>query len=1120
MSTTIYQIENGNPFIRRRTEKGWTADFVFNRDNIGWLSGSTFYYWGISGETNENYFADNNLSFSFTEDGRIMWESYRYVYDDCSGERYVTTSGQTAVLCESGTSSDFNITITFDRNFRLESCDLCNFGGSNDLVTGESTTLLPDWLSGDTETFVSVEVLNQKWYKERDKRRGTLKIYHNGKPIYTLKNFEEIIPSVRESENSIVQVWGGGTDGFIPMHTGETEFSILNIKYLEEPLSFLQVKNNYDLNIAPNYSVIECNTPCVDEVFFLTPTPTPTPTLSATHTRTPTPTPTNTSTQTNTPTLTQTSTPTLTPTLTLTQSFGYVAPTSTPTPTQSVTATKTTTPTPTPTTSITATPTPTQSVTATKTTTPTPTPTQTGSSTPTLTPTQTISSTPTPTQTSSSTPTPTPTTSFDNYFYFTYEYYLSGCISLGQTNGRSTTEPIIGKFYSIDGSPTNSIKVTGTSFKNSGTDFTTTINGTPRDTCGIDLNITLQSQYSAGSIIGDYTLSSNLTLDSNYSIIIDDVLNVNDGGEPITIQTDITILSGETTGYTQVILSGDSFNRLDGTNTITIVSITYSGYYNLTEIVTDSTFTEPVITNTPTITSTSTPTPTPTATATSTSTPTPTPTPTSTLSSATLGNWFLFLNEGLYSDIGTEPYTPGNIMFTTGQTQTLYVTNNPNFTDITSVIRINTKNTAGTNYKPLFENIQSNGGTVSITQNNNTVKFVLPANLSYLYDLPNFGGYSQFTLDFSISQIQNSISSFNYVDPIIILLEIVTTPPTPTPTQTITGTQTNTPTPSQTPTQTLTPTSTPTQTETTTPTPTSTPIPSQTETSTPTPTPTSTQVEQTITDAVITSEGTYVRVGSDLYVKYLDPVPSPTTTPTPSQSVTPTPTQTETSTPTPTPTQTLTPTPTITYYYYYLLNCNLGDNKYGRSVNPSLNGNIFNVNTNTCYTVVGNDPGPSYDYDLDITIMVTDCGDILCGMTTPTPTPTQTLTSTPSMYYYSVSGYSCGNPCNLVGSFNVMSPTPLTIGNFYNNPENRGYTFEILSLISEVSGAYDLTGEPGYSTCSVACYGEPTPTPTATQTPTPSIEAEQNITDAVITSNNQYINVGQNLYIKFIDPNI
>jgi hypothetical protein len=106
-----------------------------------------------------------------------------------------------------------------------------------------------------------------------------------------------------------------------------------------------------------------------------------------------------------------------------------------------------------------------------------------------------------------------------------------------------------------------------------------------------------------------------------------------------------------------------------------------------------------------------------------------------------------------------------------------------------------------------------------------------------------------------------------------------------------------------------------------------------------------------------------------------------------------------------------------------------------------------------------------------------------------TPTPTGTLsvtptpTSTPTMYYYSVSGYSCGVSCTLVGSYTVMSPTPLTIGYFYNNPENRGYTFEILSLIPAVGGAYDLTGEPGYADCVTACVGV-TPTPTVTHTPT------------------------------------
>jgi hypothetical protein len=106
------------------------------------------------------------------------------------------------------------------------------------------------------------------------------------------------------------------------------------------------------------------------------------------------------------------------------------------------------------------------------------------------------------------------------------------------------------------------------------------------------------------------------------------------------------------------------------------------------------------------------------------------------------------------------------------------------------------------------------------------------------------------------------------------------------------------------------------------------------------------------------------------------------------------------------------------------------------------------------------------------------------GAVTPTPTPSVT----PTMYYYSVSGYSCGVSCSLVGSYTVMSPTPLTIGYFYNNPENRGYTFEILSLIPQVGGAYDLTGEPGFAVCTDACnQPSPSPTPTVTNTQTPTV---------------------------------
>ncbi len=69
---TTYILESGDPYIRKRTEKGWTLDFVFNRDGIDWSGGTTFYYWGISGETEQENYADNNLSFSFTDDGRVL----------------------------------------------------------------------------------------------------------------------------------------------------------------------------------------------------------------------------------------------------------------------------------------------------------------------------------------------------------------------------------------------------------------------------------------------------------------------------------------------------------------------------------------------------------------------------------------------------------------------------------------------------------------------------------------------------------------------------------------------------------------------------------------------------------------------------------------------------------------------------------------------------------------------------------------------------------------------------------------------------------------------------------------------------------------------------------------
>lgn len=258
--------------VRRRTELGWTLDFVFNRQNLDWISGSTFYFIGLSGETDPQNYLDNNLSFSFTSDGRIMWEAIHYSgYCGSSGftGTSVTYSGQTPVLCTGGTSSDFEITITFERNKKLEDCFLYNSGGSNDLITGWTVTNVLDVMTGATEEFILTDWLNQNWWSERDSRLGTLKIYFNGRPIYKLKDWEEIIPSERISGNTMIQVWGGGVTGSGNIHSGTTQFNLKEIRYYEEPLDFIHVRHDYLTYIKTNYSVNECNIKCVDQVTSL-----------------------------------------------------------------------------------------------------------------------------------------------------------------------------------------------------------------------------------------------------------------------------------------------------------------------------------------------------------------------------------------------------------------------------------------------------------------------------------------------------------------------------------------------------------------------------------------------------------------------------------------------------------------------------------------------------------------------------------------------------------------------------------------------------------------------------------------------------------------------------------
>lgn len=316
----IFRLEYGTPWIKKRTENGWTVDFVFNREQQDFSLGSIFYYWGISGETIDYNYADNNLSFQFTNDGRICWKSIKYSpVSGISGytNQYTTISGQTPVLCTGGTSDDFNVTITFKRYRTLTECMLLNEGGLNDMVSGltmdvsSGATTSNDWITGNTINYFKIENLNKKWYNEKESRMGTLKIYLNGNPIYKLENFEEIIPSERQSQNPLVQSWGMGTGGIQEIHNGTCQFNIKNIQYYEEPLDFLTISKRYKTDIKPNYSIVECNEPCQEVILSPSPTPTPTPSITPTLTPTMSVTPTNTPT----PSMTSTITPTPSPSI-------------------------------------------------------------------------------------------------------------------------------------------------------------------------------------------------------------------------------------------------------------------------------------------------------------------------------------------------------------------------------------------------------------------------------------------------------------------------------------------------------------------------------------------------------------------------------------------------------------------------------------------------------------------------------------------------------------------------------------------------------------------------------------------------------------------------------------
>ena len=277
----VYKFDTGSgldycdPIIKRRTEKGWSLDFVFNRDSNPWSLGGVFYYLGVRGENDIYNYADNNLSFQFTPDRRIKWVSYHYsgvCGTNGFDESFYIASGQTPQLCVINPTKDFNVTIVFDRYKRYTECNLENDGGWNDLIPQFITSDYTDTeFTGVTSSQISLfnesEILNKKWADEKQRRLGVLKIYLNGRPIYKLDNWEEVIPSERGVQ-PYIQSWGGGTGLMENFHNGVCCFNIKSIKYYEEPLDFLHVRHNF-LTRLGQYDFFICGEPCEDDIYSI-----------------------------------------------------------------------------------------------------------------------------------------------------------------------------------------------------------------------------------------------------------------------------------------------------------------------------------------------------------------------------------------------------------------------------------------------------------------------------------------------------------------------------------------------------------------------------------------------------------------------------------------------------------------------------------------------------------------------------------------------------------------------------------------------------------------------------------------------------------------------------------
>jgi hypothetical protein len=239
------------------------------------------------------------------------------------------------------------------------------------------------------------------------------------------------------------------------------------------------------------------------------------------------------------------------------------------------------------------------------------------------------------------------------------------------------------------------------------------------------------------------------------------------------------------------------------------------------------------------------------------------------------------------------------------------------------------------------------------------------------------------------------------------------------------------------------------------------------------------------------------------------PAPSPTPTNTPTNTPTPTITQTVTpsltigASPTPTGTQTPTPTPTPT--------------STSTLINITLLGEYSEGSINAEYTATATSP---LNVDLEISFV-----DIL-GVITGLPV---TINGSVTI----MSGQSVGTSYYTIGEdYNNLNKTAQFTGITTNITGSTSITFNVITnSIFDVTPTPTPTLTPTPTETSLPVTPTPTPTETSlpvtptptetslpvTPTPTPTPDPNQLI-DPILTENDEYINVGNDLYLMFVDP--